>query len=51
MKFRFSEIDVIHIMDMLGNELIPKQRKVLSVTPNTQLLVTLRFFLQLDHFN
>ena len=52
MWFPFSRIDVIHIMVMLGYELFPQQRKVLSVTPITQLLVTLRgfFFLQLDHF-
>lgn len=43
MRFRFSKIVVIHIMNMLGNELIPKQRKLLSVTPITQLLVTLYF--------
>lgn len=29
MRFHFSKIDVIHFMNMLGNELIPRQRKLL----------------------
>ena len=44
MWFPFSRIDVIHIMVMLGYELFHQQRKVLSVTPITQLLVTLGGF-------
>jgi hypothetical protein len=31
-------------MDMIGNDLEPNKKKMMSVLPLTQLLITLRFF-------
>lgn len=43
-KFRFCKRDTLLIMDMLGNDLEPNQRKLMSVSPLNHLLITLRFF-------
>lgn len=43
-RFRFCKHDTLLIMDMLGNDLEPNQRKLMSVSPLNQLLITLRFF-------
>jgi hypothetical protein len=43
-KFRFCKGDTLRIMDMIGNDLEPNQKKMMSVLLLTQLLITLRFF-------
>uniref|UniRef100_A0A8W8L739 DDE Tnp4 domain-containing protein n=1 Tax=Magallana gigas TaxID=29159 RepID=A0A8W8L739_MAGGI len=43
-KFRFCKRDTLLIMDMLGNDLEPNQRDLMSVSPLNHLLITLRFF-------
>ena len=43
-RFRFRKYHVMDIMEILGNELNPTQRKLASVSPMNQLLLTLRFY-------
>lgn len=43
-RFRFHKHNVLDILQISGNALVPKQQKTVSVSPLQQLLITLRFY-------
>lgn len=43
-RFCFHKHNVLDIFQILGNALVPKQQKTVSVSPLQQLLITLRFY-------